>query len=71
MDLIRNYEELANAIILQAVKDYRTALKKPDSWAAYKTEREIERFFRSGWFTELTDVDPKVILDGLRREAGL
>lgn len=71
MDLSRNYEELANAIVMQAVKDYRAALKKPESRAAVSMQREVERFFRSAWFGELTDVEPKVILDGLRREAGL
>lgn len=71
MDPIRNYEELANAIILQAVKDYRAALKKPEDWEAFKLQLEVECFFRSGWFVELTDVEPKVILEGLRREAGL
>ena len=37
------YEELANAIVLQAVKDYR--LTDDEAELA-----EIERFFRSGWF---------------------
>lgn len=71
MDLLRNYEDLANAIILQAARDYRAALKKPDDRAAAAMQREVERFFRSAWFVELTDVEPEVISEGLRREAGL
>mgnify|MGYP001457150502 FL=1 len=71
MDLSRNYEELANGIVMQAGKDYRAALKKPEGGAAISMQREVERFFRSAWFSELTDVEPKVILAGLRREAGL
>ena len=70
MDLIRNYEELANAIILQAVKDYRAAAKTPKERESARVLREVERFFRSGWFVELTDVEPKAILEELRREAG-
>ena len=46
------YENLANAIVLQAVKDYR--LTDDEAELA-----EIERFFRSDWFGVLTDVDPE------------
>ena len=55
------YENLANAIILQAVKDYRL----------HDDERElacIERFFRSGWFSVLTSVDPESLITKLREE---
>lgn len=45
------YENLANAIVLQAVKDYRDALKrlkkKPQNKAAMADAMECERFFRS------------------------
>ena len=48
------YERLANAIILQAVADYRVALKKikahPKDRKAIDEALEIERFFRSGWY---------------------
>lgn len=47
------YHALINAIILQAVKDYRTALDDENTSGI----RECERFFRSDWFTFLTDVD--------------
>ena len=55
------YEELANAIILQAVKDYR--LTDDEAELA-----EIERFFRSDWFGVLTDVDPEYLIRMLRKE---
>ena len=46
------YERLANAIILQAVADYRVALKKikahPKDRKAIDGALEIEKFFRSG-----------------------
>ena len=44
-------QALCNAIIIQAVKDYRLALKNlkrnPDSYRAKDTKDECERFFRS------------------------
>ena len=67
------YENLANAIIIQAAKDYQAAskaLKKPSGgMAALKTVRECERFFRSDWFRSLTSVDGRAILEQLRKEA--
>ena len=55
------YEELANAIVLQAVKDYR--LTDDEAELA-----EIERFFRSGWFGVLSKVDPEYLIRQLRKE---
>lgn len=55
------YEELANAIVLQAVKDYRLT----DDEAELV---EIERFFRSGWFGVLSKVDPEYLIRNLRKE---
>lgn len=70
--MIENYEKLANAIILQAVKDYRAAKKKlkkqPMNKDAEITIKDTERFFRSDWFTALTDVDGAVILRKLQEE---
>ena len=68
------YENLANGIILQAVTDYRKALKKlkrePDDYPAKYMKREVERFFTSRWYTRLTEVDGKMLLDRLGKEAG-
>ncbi len=68
-----NWEDLANAIILQAVEDYRMARKRvrarPDQKVAQATIREVERFFKSWWFTQLTDVDGEMLLEKLRKEA--
>ena len=70
--MIENYEKLANAIILQAVKDYRAAKKKlkkqPTNKDAEIMIKDTERFFRSDWFTALTDVDGEVILRKLQEE---
>ena len=47
------YENLANAIIVQAAEDYRAALKKikahPKNKDAINEALRIESFFRSGW----------------------
>ena len=55
------YEELAKAIILQAVKDYRLTDDEREL-------QEIERFFRSGWFGVLSKVDPEYLIKKLRKE---
>lgn len=73
MSDITNYENLANAIILQAVKDYRTALKclkaNPRNKSALEDKGEIERFFRSSWFSVLTSVDGGMLIRSLQMEA--
>jgi len=55
------YQELANAIVLQAVKDYRMTDDEREL-------KEIERFFRSAWFGVLTSVDPGLLISKLRKE---
>ncbi len=64
------YENLANAIVLQAVKDYRDALKrlkkKPGNQAAMSDAMECERFFRSGWYKTLTSVDGEYLHQAYR-----
>lgn len=65
-------EQLANAIILQAVKDYREALKKvkkhPKNEDAKYTITEVERFFHSAWYRELTSVNGDFLMKKLRME---
>ena len=67
------YQALANAIVEQAAKDYRAALKNlrrhPDSKAAMENAMELEKFFHSGWYGILTDVDPNYLITKLRKEA--
>ncbi|AHM55875.1 hypothetical protein EAL2_c05730 [Peptoclostridium acidaminophilum DSM 3953] len=66
------YEDLANAIVLLAVKDYRDALKKlmkhPRHESAKRTKAEVERFLRSDWYRELTAVEPEILLRKLKEE---
>lgn len=68
------YTGLANAIILQAVKDYRDALKKLSRGRANKDaeikKQEILNFFRSDWFGVLTEIDPEMLIRKLDEEVG-
>ena len=65
--LIKNYENLANAIITQAVEDYRKALRR-------KTDRdrhtvfECEKFFRSEYFQILTNFDGETLISKIKGE---
>ncbi len=72
MSDITNYENLANAIILQAVRDYRMALKclkaNPKNKTALADKDEVERFFRSDWFSVLTSVDGEMLIRSLQME---
>lgn len=66
------YEKLANAIVLQAVSDYRTALKKvkknPNNRDAIDGALQIEKFFRSERYQTLTSLDGEYLIERLRKE---
>ena len=70
--MIDNYNNLAKAIVLQAVKDYRKALRTlflhPNNRSAQYERRRIEQFFRSGWFGALTSIDPEMLIVKLKAE---
>lgn len=72
-DLGNPYHALANAIIVQAVDDYREALRirkrNPNSQRAKAAIDEIEHFFRSEWFTFLTSVNGEMLIRKLREES--
>lgn len=71
MDEVTAYENLANAIILSAVKEYKRALvrlkRHPDSESAKRAIRENEKFFYSPWFEMLTDLDPDYLVGRLKK----
>ena len=60
------YEELANAIVLQAIKDYRRLWhwEKDDH-----VKHELIHFFYSHWFFVLTKLDPTYLVEKLEEEA--
>lgn len=64
------YQALANAIVELAVKDYKIALKyhykHPDKNEYAADVAELERFFRSGWYGTLTDLDGEYLMNGVR-----
>lgn len=57
--MMRAYENLANAIIIQAVKDIRQG---------NKYEKDARRFMESDWFEVLSKVDGRTILKRLDAE---
>ena len=65
------YQALANAIVELAVKYYRTALKchycHPDKKEYADEVKNLERFFRSGWYGMLTDLDSEYLMTSVRR----
>lgn len=57
---MENIELLANAIILQAVKDYKHT--------SPQCRAEIKRFFCSEWFRVLTRLDGEMLISRLENE---
>ena len=90
--MLENYQELANAIIELAVKDYRklskgyqrivqerdlTKKKAARKELEYKMRgirrklTDLEAFFTSKWFSELTTISGEMVVDRLRKECRL
>ena len=65
------YQALANAIIIQAAKDYKRVLrvikKHPGSQAAMDEAKKLERFFHSRWYGVLTEVNPDYLMRQIQR----
>lgn len=67
------YANLANAIVLQAVKDFRKCIKVVkrncrNKEQAIKKMRKIVEFIKSPWFRVLTNLDPQILLKKLEEE---
>ena len=66
------YQALGNAVVLQAVKDYRDAVKKlsrgKTNTAAEQMKNECERFFKSSYFNLFTTLDGNALLSQLEKE---
>lgn len=67
-----NWEKLANAIILTAVRDFRTEyrryLKNPKSKDAAAEVASLVRFFTSEYYSSLTTVDGEFLVRKLKSE---
>lgn len=66
MRSVTSYELLANAIVLQAVEEYRML------WNYDKNDyakRELIHFFYSEWFATLTTLNPVYLVERLEGEA--
>ncbi len=68
------WEDLANAIVVQAVDDYLAAQKvmndDPDNCNARLVQKDILAFLKSDWYRELTGVDPRSIVRHLENRTG-
>jgi len=66
------YETLANAVVLQAIKDWREATAKlfrgRKNINAQVLKDECERFFTSSYFNTFTELDGNVLLIRLKQE---
>ncbi|HEY9059202.1 MAG TPA: hypothetical protein VIO64_01680 [Pseudobacteroides sp.] len=67
-----NYQNLANAIVLSAVNDYRKGLQTltlypKDRTAKYQI-KQIEQFFRSEFYKLLTGIDGEMLIGKLNEE---
>lgn len=68
----RNYEDLVQAIVVRAAKDYkkvlRVLIRRPRKQVALDLKSDIEEFFRSQWFRDLTSVNGEYIITELQKE---
>ena len=74
------YSELANAIILRAIDDYRRSLERLNyllETPQFNGKRiveikmeidKIESFFRSEWYDEMTDISGEDVIKKVRKE---
>lgn len=73
MNTVKNYEALANAIVLQAANDYREVSRilaeHPNDRSARCKKTHLLRFFRSEWFGTLTKIEPEYLIRRLNKEA--
>jgi hypothetical protein len=67
-------EALAGGIIIQAARDYKSASRRLNKTRcrnraeAECMRNECLRFFRSPWFSELTEIDPEYLIQKLDKE---
>ena len=57
-------QRLGYAVVIQAVKDYRAAVRMKNKHRRI----ECEMFFKSDWFNAFSKLDGKVLLERLQKE---
>ena len=63
------YQELANAIIVSASRDYMRAYKKYlRTGLDYGKVMKEERFFFTDWFNTLSDANPTYLVQAMRKK---
>ena len=63
------YQELANAIIVSASRDYMKVYKKYlRTGLGYERVMYEERFFFSDWFGVLSDANPKYLVEQMQEK---
>lgn len=75
-EIAKAYERLAAAIVMQAVKDYRSAFSflknaRRKSRKTYEAENKLnncKRFFRSEWFGQLCEYDGEKLMKQIEKE---
>lgn len=63
------YESLCLAIVEQAVRDYKKALvaeMKCGDLNARRAIRELETFFKSEWFEQISSLDGRLLIKNVR-----
>jgi len=69
-DIDTCYESLCLAIIEQAVKDYKIALEvemKCEDLNARRVIKELETFFKSEWFEQISNLDGRLLIKNVRK----
>ena len=65
-------EALGNAVVLQAVSDFRSAywrlLRHPRDRDAKMMVEDCEKFFNGSWFNGFSTLDGKALLERLKRD---
>lgn len=73
VELPECYQNVVDAIIMRAVKDYRDAVrflpKNPTHPVALERKEDVETFFRSQWFKDLCDLDGEMLIERIQKEA--
>ena len=66
------YELLASAIVVQAVKDYKYYIKKqletPDNSIVNGQVKLLEKFFNSQWFSTLSGLNKDYLLNRIKKD---